>query len=264
MKKSVILFLPLLLVPFLSACQDEAHSIITIKTIDDNFTFVELDVDETKKLIESKQGFILECYTNYCVHCKNLEPLLVKYSQKHDNIIYRLDLGRFENLEDFNEQLGNVYPDIFKEAVTPQILFINNGTLTYEVNSNKFSSYTALEKILNKHLLSSNIVMINSLEALEEYEKSNDKYFAFLYDMENKYSLNMSSTHIITKELAKSKKPLVLLNKAGFAEGFVDLLDHFNANVTTFASYKNGKEIKTVDYSMTDGGSQIDNLISNL
>ena len=97
-----------------------------------------------------------------------------------------------------------------------------------------------------------------------KYEKKNKNYVAYLYDVDNRYSLNMSSAHIITQEIAKSNKPLVLLNKAGFAEGFVDLMDYFDANVTTFASYKNGDEIKTIDYSMEDGGSQIDNFISNL
>lgn len=264
MRKSLILFIPLILAPCLSACQDKEHSIIAIKNIDESFHFVELDVEQTKKLVESKQCFALECYTDYCVHCKNLEPLLKKYVEKNNNVIYRLNFGVFESSEDFQKQLGNIYPSIFKEAAVPQILFIKGGELTYEVNSNKFSSYTALEKILNKHFISSNITLINSLDSLKEYEKSNSKYVSFMYDTTDDRSLKMSASHIVNQEIASSKKPLVLINKASFNENLTDLLSFFNSSTITFASYKNGGEIKTIDYTSEDGGSQLDNLISNL
>lgn len=264
MQKRLILLIPLILAPCLSACQDKEHSVIAIKTSDENFHFVELDPDQTKNIIASKQGFALECYTDYCVHCKSLEPLLKKYIEKSNNVIYRLNFGQFEDSEDFHKQLGDVYPNIFKETSVPQLLFIKDGELTYEVNSNKFSSYTALEKILNKHFITSNITMITSLDALKEYEKSNSKYVSFMYDTSDNRSLEMSTSHIVNSDIASSKKPIVLINKASFDENLADLLSYFNTSIITFASYKNGDEIKTIDYTNEDGGSQLDNLISNL
>ena len=106
--------------------------------------------------------------------------------------------------------------------------------------------------------------MITSIDALKEYEKSNSKYVSFMYDTTDNRSLEMSTSHIVNSDIASSKKPIVLINKASFDENLADLLSYFNTSIITFASYKNGDEIKTIDYSNEDGGSQLDNLISNL
>ena len=137
MKKILRLLLPILLVPSISACQDKEHSIIAIKTFDDSFNFVELNIDQLYNLIDSKQEFILELYTSYCSHCKDLEPKLVQFSQKENNVIYRLSLDFIVSQEDYDNRLVNKYPTIFVDEGTPQILFINNSELTYAVNSSK-------------------------------------------------------------------------------------------------------------------------------
>ncbi len=263
MKKTLLPLLLVIMSPLISGCQDKEHSVISIKTYDDSFNFVEVTPESVTTLINSGQHFALECYTTYCSHCNDLEPLLRKYSKENDNVIYRIDLGVFESSEQYKEVLTNPFPDIFKHSYVPQILYIKDNKLTYEVSDNKFSSYTALNKIMNKHMLSSNITMVNSLDALKEYENKNKNYVAYLYDLENKRSLDLAAEQIITSKNASAKKNLVLLNKAGFAENFAELQDYFNTDNIFFASYKNESKIKTIDYS-DDDGSKINELISNL
>ena len=263
MKKSLVPLFLVILTPFISGCQDKEHSVIAIKTYNDDFNFVELNVNTITTLINSGQHFILECYTDYCSHCKDLEPLLRKYSKENDNIIYRINLGTFESAEQYQELLTKPFPTIFKNSYVPQILYIKNKDLTYEVSDNKFSSYTALNKIMNKHVLSSNITMISSLDDLKDYEIKNKNYVSFLYDLESEKSLNLAASHIITSQNASSKKSLVLLNKSSFAENLSELKEYFQTENDLFASYKNESEIKTIDYSIDDG-SKLNELISNL
>ena len=263
MKKLFVAFLPIILVPMVGACQDKEHSVIAIKTFDDEYSFVELSVDNVKTLINSGQHFILECYTEYCSHCKDLEPLLRKYSKENNNVIYRLNLGNFDSETSFKEALTDPYPNIFMNAYVPQILYIKNKELTYEVSDTKFSSYTALNKIMNKHVLSSNITMIGSMSALKTYENNNSNYVAFVYDLGMAKSLELASSNLITSEMASGKKNIVLLNYASFAENSAELMAYYESDFEHFACYKNGNKIKTIDYT-NDDGSQLRELISNL
>ena len=100
-------------------------------------------------------------------------------------------------------------------------------------------------------------------ELLKKYDNANKSYVAFLYDLDDSKSLSLSNQYIITREIAKAKKNIILLNKAGFAENFGDLLAFYGVNYASFALIKNKDEIKTIDYSQDDGSS-LNNLISTL
>ena len=105
--------------------------------------------------------------------------------------------------------------------------------------------------------------MIDNIETLKKYDNANKSYVAFLYDLDDSKSLSLSNQYIITREIAKAKKNIILLNKAGFAENFGDLLAFYGVNYASFALIKNKDEIKTIDYSQDDGSS-LNNLISTL
>lgn len=264
MKKYFLSLLSIMLVPTLSACQDKANSIITIKTIDDSFTYIELKYEQLCNLIDSKQEFILETYSPTCSHCAELGPLLDKYSQSKDALYYRINMYDLYMDEEKNVELMNKYPAIFKEDYVPTVKYIKDANLTYQVNENKFSSYTALSKIMDKHVLASNITMINSLYSLREYETKTNTYVACIYDLENKGSLDIVKSSIINKSVAESKKPIVLLNKASFAGSFDDLKDFYMATNDTFAAYvQNGSTIKTTAY-LNDDGLELNSYISSL
>ena len=265
MKKIFLSLLPIMLAPIISACQDTANSIIAIKTIDDSFTFVELDYEKTINLIDSKQEFILETYSPTCSHCAELEPLLVKFSQSRDSVIYRLNMyDIFKNNQEQYQNLLASYPEIFPDEGVPTIKFIKDKTPTYVVSSNKFSSYTALSKIMDKHLISSNITMIASKDALMKYEESNKTYVAFVYDLNSNASLTAATKSIINKDVASSKKPIVLLNKASFAANFDEIKTFYSSEFDSFACYvNNGNKEKAINY-LSDDGSSLNELISNL
>ena len=264
MQKKLLPLVIIAMIPIITACQDKEHSIVAIKTIDDDFAFVELNVDTLTNLLESNQEFILETYSPTCNHCEALEPILKKYSNNKDMIIYRFNALQFEDEDKFDELFRSKYPSIFTEYVVPTINFIKDKELTYHVSSNKFSSYTALSKILDKHFIQSEITMINSMSALETYASSHDKFIAFSYNLQDFSSLKLSNHYLITEENANAKKPIVLLNKESFAQNFAQIKDYFSSDYDNFASYiEKDKEIKTIDYSLDDGQS-LSELLSNL
>lgn len=263
MKKILIGLIPLFAISSLTGCQDKAHSILAIKSIDDSFTFVELSVDQMKNLYESGTQFMVEFYTDYCGHCKDLEPLLTQYSQKNNNVIYRINLTSSEVNKEYSEKIGDKYPDILDIKYIPQIKYFNEKELTYDVDSNKFSSYDSLNKSLNKHFLSSTITMISSMSALKDYDSKNNNYLAYLYDLDDFKSIELSKNELIKKEIVKAKKNIVLINKSTFAHNFADLQAFYNHDITSFVVQKKGQQIKTIDYSKDDGSS-LRELVSTL
>ena len=265
MKNKFALFSLIVLVPTITACQDTEHSIISIRTYDDDVYFVELNKETLSNLLMSNQQFILETYSPYCSHCKELEPLLKKYSNKKDLIIYRFNTTQIENQTEWNELLADKYPDIFDEFAVPTIRYVNNAALTYKVSSNKFSSYSALSNIMDKHNISSEITLINSISALNNFSESHEKYIVYSYDLNSPKSLQLCADYIMTNEIAKAKKPIALLNKFSMSsEDFAQLKNNFLSKSDSFVSYyKKNEQIKTIDYS-SDDGSKLSELLSNL
>ena len=264
MKVRFFPLLAILLSPMLVACQDTEHSILSINTAREEKYFIDLKTEELTELIDSKQQFVLEVYSPYCSHCANLEEHIIKYSKEKQRVIYRYDLTKIKTEEEFAVTLYANYPDIFPNYNVPAIRFVSNCKLTYEVSSNKFSSYYALSKIMDKHFSKSYITMIGSLNEYESYKKDHSNYVVYAYDLQYRHSLDLAATSLITNEFAKLKKEILLADLSAFEDDFDEFAQIFSASGTYFAStVKDNEQIKTIDYSLDDG-TLINDLISLL
>ena len=259
MKKLLLTIFPILLLPTLSACQDKEHSIVVINAGDNSSFIIELKPAELENLIESKQQFTLVSYSPTCVHCKDLEPKIEKYTSSTKKSIYRIDLT-----QDGGADLIAKYPNIYPDSSVPRISYIANGDTTYSVNSNKFSSYTALSNIMNKHYLSSNITLVSEMNWLREYVEHHQNYIAISYNLNDLDSLKTANDYLITREFAEAKKDVVLINYALFAENSAEIRQLFNAESDSFIHLtKDYSKIKTIDYKSADG-KEISELVSSL
>ena len=270
MKNLKVLTFLLALVPTITACQDTKHSIVAINTIGGAEGLVAVSSDQVLALLDSKQSFTLETWSPNCVHCTDLRPKLEKYAANNKKVIYTFNiLETIQALdeEEYNATFHATHPDLFpeyKDTYIPRIQFIKEGKLTYEVTSSKFASYNPLKKILNNHFLSSKIFMVDSKESLEAFEVDNKNYVAFSYDLDDQKSLNLAASYIINQNIAKTKKPVVLINYTTYTGVFNEVCAEYNADFITFASLvKNGEVNKTIDYSSADG-NELNNLLSSL
>ena len=253
MKKYHLLTLLIALLPSLSACRDPLHCITAINTMGLEHGIVEITKQQMLNLLESKQQFVLEQYTSSCAHCKALRPLLEKYTKSKKKVIYAWNCDAITE-EDWYETLSIPYPELFAGAYIPRVQFISNGELTYEVSSAKFESYNALSNMLDKHFNSSKITMVNTEADLEAYTKANDSYIAYSYDIEFDKSLSLANQYLITDEVAKAKKPVLLINYVAFTGSLSILLDKYNVDYASFAVLVKDGEIKrAIDYSQDDG-----------
>ena len=168
MRKMYSLLVLLALVPLASACQDKAHSVISIQVLDSSFT--EVTIEQVDRLLKAKQEFVIELYTDYCGHCEDLEPLLKKYVSETGHLLYRLNVSDY-TYEMFNEY-EEKYPQIFADRFVPSIRYIKDNKLTYEVDADNFDNYSRLKKIMNHHFIDSNITLINSYQEFQIYQNN--------------------------------------------------------------------------------------------
>ena len=259
MRKLYSLLMLAMLVPMTSACQDKAHSVISIQVLDSSF--MEVTIEQVDRLLKAKQEFVIELYTDYCGHCEDLEPLLKDYVSETGHLLYRLNVSDY-TYEMFNEY-EEKYPQIFADRFVPSIRYIKDNKLTYEVDADNFDNYSRLKKIMNRHFIDSNITLINSYQEFQTYQNTNKNFLTMVYDIDDEKSLEVSSQYIINKDMANSKKDVILLNKPKIDEDFAQIQSYFQIDYSSFCSLvKDNEIIKTIDYS-TDG-SEISDLISNL
>ena len=258
MKKLAWLLFPVMLMPTITGCKDVAHSVVSINR--DN-GMIDLTIEQLENLITSKQDFVIEIYTDYCSHCTDLKPILDEYVEENNRLIYRMNISDWSN-ELFN-QYNEKYPFVFKDFYVPSIRYIKNNQLTYEVDSNNFSTLKKLSKNMESHFVDSNITMITSWSGFQRYKADHQNYVAMLYDLNNSISLTLAAKHIINKDVAQAKKNIILLNKTEIAEEIGDFAAFFKTDTISFASLvQDGEITKTIDY-VTDG-SELSNLISNV
>ena len=258
MKKLSLLLLPIMMVPTLTSCKDVEHSVISIHR---DSGFVSLNTAQLENLIDSKQSFVFEMYTDWCSHCIDLEPLLVKYVENENQTIYRLNVTDWES-ETFT-YYQEKYPSIFKGSYVPAVRFVKDGELTYEVDNNKFAKYNSFERIMNKHFINSNIQMISSYMGFEDYINNHNNYLAMVYDLDDVLSLELSTKYLITSDVANAKKDVILLNKTEIGNDFARFTRYFGTDANSFAVLVKSKEItKTIDYHID--GSELNNMVSSL
>ena len=256
MKKILLVISTLLLTPTISACQDKAHSIVCINKLTENYT-IDLSLDQFKRLVDNKQSFAIEFYSPYCTHCEELNPKLLQYGNETGHLIYKLDMTKIESEEEFAKWQAN-YPDIFADRYVPAIRFIKNGQLTFEVNSKKFESYTALKNIMDKHFLKSTVTMVPNITTFDNYRNNHEDFMFFVYDLVNDKSIELTTNYLVKEGI---KENILLLNKTDFAANFGEIKTFFNTDLDNFIGVYIDKEITKIgDYTATD--FNFDNFIS--
>ena len=262
MKKLLTLLVPIILAPAITGCQDKAHSITSIKTLDDAVLKQEINRDQIINLIESKQDFLLEIYSPTCTYCRELTPKLERYTKDTKRLIYTLDLSKVSE-DDFNNNLHVKYPDIFDERLVPKVKFIQKGLLTFNFDGSSFDSYSNGKKIFNRHFNNSEIYLANSIDAIKNFEKNKTSYVFATYDMNDLEDAKYTSNYVINESVGNTKKPVILVNKVEFAEKFTEIQSYFNTSLESFIGSKTNGEIKTIDMK-TDDGSGFNDLLANL
>ena len=262
MKKYYVFSLLFVLAPTLSACQDTKHSIVAINSIGEN-GLVEISKAELLNLLESKQQFVFEQYSPKCSHCTDLRPKLEKYAKEKKKIIYTCNMYGLSE-EEFEEYYQTPYPDIFTDYYVPRIQYINEGKLTFEVNPTKFESYYGLKSIMDKHFFSSKITMVQTEEDYNTYVTSNKNYLVFMYDQSDAKSSSLAAQYLITNEIAKAKKPILLINFINYTGNLNALYTKYGVDYYAFASLvQNNEIIKTIDWSVDDG-TELNKLIASV
>lgn len=259
------IFLPLIIaaiLPSLSACKDEAHGIVAIKSFNKSFQFIELKREQFVNLVESGQEFLFEFYSSTCGHCEDLEPLLEKYSSSTGNIIYRIEATKVLGNDEL-EDLTKKYTGVFIDNFVPHVSFVKDKALTYDVPDEPLENYNQLKRSIDKHLISSKINMVNNYNDYVSYTNSKKDYLIYSYDLDNQKSLEIAYQNIINKQSKYLNKDIILLNKAGFASDFDKIQTSLNVSNTTFCALVKSKEVtKTIDY-LTDG-NLVNEMLSNL
>ena len=253
MKKLLLFLFPIILCPSLSACQDKTHSITPIHVLGDETQGIEITPDHFAKLYESGHQFAVEFYSPYCSHCEELNPKIEKYMSETKNLIYRFDLTKFETLDE-QEEFISKYSNVITDEYVPAIRFISQKTLTYEVESSKFESYTKLRRILNGHFLSSPINIASSKKSVDEFLKNKSSYLVYGYDLDNESSISLAAKNIITQGFVSKDIRVLLLNFKDFdTSEYETIKNYYGALSNNFiARVDNNETIKVADYTASD------------
>ena len=251
MKKRLLVLFPILLLPTITACQDTAHSIVPINVGFNDKVDIQLTIENFETLVNSKQPFAVEFYSPYCGHCEDLDVLLTKYMEETRNLIYRCDLSVLDADEFATFQ--SKYSDIIVDNYVPAIRFINDGHLTFDVNRNKFESYTALRSILNRHFLSSHLNIVSTANGFNEYTNRKTSYIAFAYNLDLPVSVDVAAKYLINSEFAKQDWSVLLLNCRDFGEVFAEIKNYYATETNTFiAKIEDEQVTKIADYTASD------------
>jgi len=129
---------------------------------------VEVDVNEVKSLIETKESFALYIGNAACNSCEAFRPALIEYVYKSKSLIYH-----FDNLlhgTTYNE-LPTAYPDYFTVdyAPTPSLYFFKDGALSARrEGSTRMFDYRTFQPIMGGYVAVTSINYIYSQTALNQ------------------------------------------------------------------------------------------------
>ena len=264
MKKRLLFVLPILAATTAISCSgmDEDHSIVAMKNYDSVFsntgieTVYEINADKLYNLLDNKYSFFLEIYQDSCSLCQKLEPILDEYIQNTHRQLYRLGLNSKQQIDDFYF-LMEEFPSVFAEfSGTPAVYYINEGELTYSVNSNKFTSYTAFSKIADKHFYDRNLYSVSTLSGLEAY--LNDINNSFIFMMDPSSSISSEVFKQIHRDIKNSSNNVLIIDSASITdENYAQICDKLGVGITDhFAIYYHDEEVrKNVNYLLDDASS---------
>lgn len=253
MKKNWLILLPLFLCPSLSACQDKTHSITPIHILGDETKGIEITPDNFALLYESGHPFAVEFYSPYCSNCEELNPKIEKYMSETKNLIYRFDITKFTTIDEQKEFITK-YSNVITSEYTPSIRFIKNKSLTYEVESSKFDSYTKLRQSLNGHFLSSHINIASSKKSFDEFLNNKSSYIVYAYDLNHEFSINLVSQDIVNQSFMEKDIAVLLLNLKDFdVSEYETIKTKYGATNNIFiARVDENKITKVADYTASD------------
>lgn len=248
MKKKLVLLIAIS--SLLASCKaQEANAIKVIKNLDSSYLenvetnyLIDITGEECIQKMESKQTFPLFFYSNTCSHCILAKNVIKDYA-KDKQIIFNAVEYTEENYLPLREHQGIYFTD---DVYTPRILFIKEGEIIFEVNSNKMSSSVALRAQFDKYLKPGNIISFSKENALQNYLASKkENTIVYTYETGNQIGEKMLGKAM--NLTYQGTKDLVIID--------ADKFDNENSQYLAGYAYEisNGQINKTIDYTSADG-----------
>ena len=271
--KKILVFLPVVLLSSLTACGgvDTAHAVASPINYDAKIykTGVEAAFEigpyALYDMLNNKESFVIEFYSPTCGSCQVFEPVLSEYINKTNFQWYRFNTRMNKEDEEF---FIDVVMEEHKDTLggldsVPSVYYIKEGKLSYEVNYQKFSSYTAFSKIANKHFIRSSMYTVSTLKGLESYLCDYKDTVLYVYDNTSTVSNDVYQT-IYSKSQGKRNSVIILYKNSMKQEDYMEISTKLGHNYTdNFACLIEGGEIKkTVDYT-SDGGASFKEYITS-
>ncbi|MCX5775491.1 MAG: hypothetical protein NTV44_03920 [Firmicutes bacterium] len=220
MKKALMLAMTLAALLSLTGCNDankvyiaKNASLPTAQPVYQNDPLgnfvVEVDVNQVKALITSKESFALYIGNASCSSCEAFRPALLQYIYKSKSLIYHFDNLLHGTTYD---ELPTAYPDYFDDNYppTPSLYFFKDGTLAARRNgSTRMFDYVTFEPIMSGYVKVTSINYIFSKTTLDQLiEESNSTIY--FYSREDEASNNLYYNYLFPYVKGLSSKFYVM------------------------------------------------------
>lgn len=264
MKKAKLFLLPIITALNIASCSgvDTEHSIVPMKnyeSLKDNIGLdasYEIKGEQLYNMLDNKYSFILEIYQNGCSLCETLAPILDDYIKNNHYQFYRWGLNTSAEIN-YYYFLKEEMPELFNNFNgTPAVWFINEGSLTYSVDSNKFSSYTYFAKVADKHFDGNAIYSVSSAKGVNDF--INDNEYGFIYMLDYSSITSSEVYKMIYEGKRHSNRPVLIIDSPSISdENYQQICAKFDVSITDhFAIYYNQEEVrKNVNYLQDDAQS---------
>lgn len=188
-------------------------------------------------------------YSSTCTPCLDAINMVERYEKETDILLYHYDV----NNANYNLLL-NKYDFLDSNINYPSIMLLEKGEFKYEINEDKFSSYSNFKKIIDSHLLNKNLYILTKEESLNSYLNEYETSLVFVYDSSNSDQLVFFDEHL-RNSLNKNNKNILLLDR-NYCETvlFSSLFNYFNIeeNITNFIGYYDQEIKRFADYMIND------------
>ena len=261
MKKKLVL--STLLLPFLclTSC-GSTNKIVIPQNLDiklsNSYSAFEVDTEHLLNLFNNDHTFILYLYSPNCGYCNYVSGYFENISYKNYMTLYKYNVA--DNIATY--PLLSEYDSSYfskESAVTPRVLFIDNGDIYVEMNSTKFNDKNLFSSTLNAFSkIANNIYNFTSISSLE-YILSLDEYLLISYNSNKDYKV--FNENIYPLFVDNPNKDFYIFDTSYLNETTTNYLKN-ELNISNIDNIYFTKEKLAKDYSESDNLNELINYIS--
>ncbi|MFA5283093.1 MAG: hypothetical protein WC366_00980 [Bacilli bacterium] len=166
-----------------------------------------------KSLMNSDQDFTLLFSSDYCSHCREAKPSIIRYIYETKAMIYYIQTDAFEDIyveyeKIYNNSLGNPSASL----VTPTLMFFKGRTLVnYVTGNDRLLNIISTTNLFNAQTRITNVSHIDTLMGLSEYVASNPDSLLYFYDINDTTAIN-AYTNVLKEKSNKSDKKSAIVD----------------------------------------------------